>query len=85
MKSVIAAISIALALSACTDAERAQIGAFGNKFEVTLYSASGSVIKQWESNGKVATEDHSDGWYFMDAATGKLVRVSGSVVVEHMD
>jgi hypothetical protein len=81
----LALIFVIAALAGCTDADRAQLGAFGNKFEITLYSASGSVIKQWRSNGKVQTEDHSDGWYFMDATTGKLVRVSGTVVVDPLD
>jgi len=76
---------VVIAFSGCTDADRAQIGALGSKFHVTLYAASGGVIKEWTSNGKVSTEDHSDGWYFMDAETGKLVRVSGTVVVEQVD
>lgn len=86
-KSILVAslIASAVAASACTDADRAQISAYGNKFHVTLYGASGIVVKEWDSNGKVSTEDRSDGWYFMDAATGKLVRVSGTVVVEQAD
>ncbi|NML34900.1 hypothetical protein [Paraburkholderia antibiotica] len=82
---LIASLIAASALQGCTDADKAQIGGFGAKFEITLYAANGSVIKQWRSNGKVQTESHSDGWYFMDAATGKLVRVSGTVVVDQLD
>jgi len=85
-RSLLALVVLMLALlGGCTDADRAQLGASGNKFQITLYSASGAPIRQWTSNGKVATEDHSDGWYFQDAGTGKLVRVSGTVVVEQLD
>lgn len=38
-------------------------------------------MKKLTSDGKVLTEDRSDGWIFKDKATGKLIRVSGSVVV----
>ena len=84
----VGAMCLALALgtlTGCTNADRAQLGAYGNKFQVTLYAANGAVIKQWVSNGKVATEQQSDGWYFMDAATNKLVRLSGTVLVEQLD
>jgi hypothetical protein len=82
---LVASMLAAMALTqGCTDADRAQLGGFGNSFAVTLYSANGGVIKQWTSDGKVATEAQSDGWYFKDAASGKLVRVSGTVVVEQI-
>lgn len=71
-------------LSGCTDAGRAQLSAYGETFQVTLYAANGSVIKTWTSDGKVQAEEQSDGWYFMDAKTHMLVRVSGTVVVEQV-
>jgi hypothetical protein len=85
MIKLLSIISFALLLSACTDAEQAQWSSLGSRFHVTLYSASGSIIKEWNSNGKVLTEHGSDGWYFKDAANGKLVRVSGTVVVDQVD
>ena len=47
-----------------------------------MYGATGTVIKVWESTGNVSNEAQSDGWYFKDEATGKLVEVTGTLVIE---
>lgn len=65
----------------CTSAQQSQWGALGSNQRVTLYSG-GQVVRVWTSNGKVMSETDSDGYYFTDGATGKLVRVTGDVVVE---
>jgi hypothetical protein len=67
--------------SGCTDAEMAERVSLGSRCRVTLYSG-GKPVREWVSTGKVQTEEKSDGWYFMDAGTSKLVRVSGDVTVE---
>jgi hypothetical protein len=72
-------------LTACTDADRAQYMALGNRFRVTLYASNGAIIKTWISSGKVSAEKNSDGWYFMREDTGKLERVSGTVDIEQLD
>ena len=43
------------------------------------------MTHSWISSGKVATEEGSDGYYFMDSATGKLVRISGNVIITIAD
>lgn len=49
-------------------------------FIVKVYSG-GLEVKQWEiKNGYVSTEANSDGWIFN--YNGKLVRVSGTVIIE---
>ena len=58
-----------------------QVNSLGSTFKVTLYS-DGTAVRTWVSTGKVMTESESDGWYFTDSKTKKLVRVSGCVVVE---
>jgi len=70
-----------LLLAGCTDAEWSKNTSYGSSFTVTMYSG-GEAVRVWKSSGKVLSEEKSDGWYFQDAATGKLVRVSGDVVVE---
>lgn len=80
MKRILWAVVLMCAIG-CTDAEKSRIGSLGSKFKVTLYS-NGDAVRTWQSTGKVMTETDSDGWYFTDASTNKLVRVSGSVVVE---
>lgn len=81
MKKFILAACLIGIMSGCTDANMSQLGAYGKQFNVTLYSG-GKEVRKWTSTGKVATESQSDGWYFTDASNGKLVRVSGDVVVE---
>jgi len=46
---------------------------------ITVYSASGSVIKEWKVSGRV---EFKDGMFsFVEAKTDHLVEVSGTVVV----
>ncbi len=69
----------------CTDASRSKLLAYGSQFQVTLYAADGSVIKQWTSSGKVKSEETSDGYYFMDQASGRLIEVTGTLIIEKLD
>jgi len=64
----------------CTDAERSKIGGYGDKFKVEMYSG-GQKVREWTSSGKVLSENGSDGYYFNDNETGKLIEVSGDVVI----
>ena len=82
MKKLVFALDILATMTACRSSQLAQIGALGSDQKVTLYSASGAPIRQWVSNGKVSTEKGSDGFFFSDRATGKLVRVTGTLVIE---
>lgn len=84
MKKVILLIAAAFMLGGCSKADVGQFTAIGSKFKVTLYGASQTPIREWISEGKVATETQSDGWYFTDEKTHKLIRVSGNVVVEQL-
>jgi len=82
-KAVLAVLTLAtLTLFGCTDAQRQQVDSFGSKHHVTLYAADGHVIKQWEATGNVSNETQSDGWFFRDEATGKLVEITGTIVIE---
>ena len=76
-------IAIALLCSTlgCADAQISRFTAIGQPHKVTVWSG-GQPAKVWYSTGKVLTEKESDGWYFTDKETGKLVRVSGTVSVE---
>jgi hypothetical protein len=82
LKKLIFVITIMITLTACRSSALAQLGALGTDQKVILYAADGHVIREWISDGKVSTENGSDGWFFRDGKTGKLVRVSGTVVIE---
>lgn len=70
------------AVGGCSDADRSAMEAIGHKHKVELISAyDGHVIRAWETSGKIEQESQSDGIYFEDDATGKLVAVYGGPVV----
>ncbi len=78
---IASAAAIAIALGGCTNADIAQLTALGSPASITCYSG-GKVIYKGMSTGKIATESQSDGWYFQDASTHELVRVSGQCVIK---
>lgn len=71
-----------LLAAGCSNAEIAQWSSLGDAGEITCYSG-GVVIYSGRSTGKISTEAQSDGWYFQDASTGKLVRLSGDCVIKN--
>jgi hypothetical protein len=76
----IVAFATLTTLVGCTDAEKASWGALGDAGHIVCYSG-GKVIYEGDSTGKIATVDHSDGWEFKDANSGKFVRVSGQCLI----
>jgi len=74
--------AIALTTTACSDVTKAQLTAWGSAHRITLYAADGTVIKTWDTDGKITSASGSDGYEFKDKATGKLVQCSGTVIVE---
>ena len=73
-------VGLAICLVGCR-ADIAQLTAYGSDHKISVYSG-GVLVKEYHSVGKVFTEEGSDGWYFMDKSSNKLVRVAGTVVVE---
>ena len=67
-------------LSSCTDATLSKVGGYGETFTVKVLGPD--TVITYQSTGKVISEEHSDGYYFTNAATGKLVEVSGTVIIE---
>lgn len=82
MKKLIFILLAGITLSSCKDATMAQFRSIGSKHKVTMYGCDGKVIRTWESTGNVSNEKNSDGWYFEDAATGKLVELTGPLSIE---
>lgn len=76
---VLLAVVIA-AVSGCTDGDVKQYTTLGSAAHIRCYSGA-LLIYEGDSTGKIASEHQSDGWFFEDAATHKLVRVSGACVI----
>lgn len=75
----------AILLAGCSSAERSRMlpGRRLSDFKITLYSG-GQAVGSWTTKGQVQSEGESDGYYFVDRATGKIVEVCGTVVIEQI-
>ena len=78
---VVLFIAIVIGSTSCTDAQRSKIGGLGDEFKVEMINCDGSVARTWISSGKVSSEANSDGYYFKDKASGKLIEVTGRLVI----
>lgn len=78
---VVLFVAIFLSFTSCTDAKKAKFGGYGDEFKVEMINCDGTVAREWISSGKVQSEENSDGYYFMDKATGKLIEVTGRMVI----
>lgn len=74
------AFALAVFLTSCTDAAFDKLAAYGDPGKVTCYSG-GVIIYEGSSTGAINNEESSDGWYFRDAKTKDLVRVTGDCIV----
>ena len=81
MKKLIILLLVVLCLSSCKDSTMQQFKALGSRHKVTLYGATGTIIGQWETTGSVSNEQYSDGWYFKDEKSGKLIELTGTIVI----
>lgn len=69
-----------MAFSGCTKARLAKFGSLGDEFKIELLNCAGDVTREWISTGKPQSEANSDGYYFEDKETGKIVEVSGTLI-----
>ena len=81
MKKSFMISALALLMGAgCTDATMSKMGGYGDTFTIKVLGPD--TVITYHSTGKVVSEEHSDGYYFTDKATGKLIEVSGTVIIE---
>lgn len=71
---------VLLLLTGCYSANRAKMLSSGRDHHIIQFSG-GQKVGEWTSNGRVFSEEHSDGYYFEDKATGKVVEVSGDLQI----
>lgn len=83
MKKLLIIVLILFSIS-CSDSTRAKFGGYGEQFQIELFAADGSLIDTWISTGKVQSEANSDGYYFLDKDTKKLVEVTGTLVIKEL-
>ena len=80
MKKMLLIFALTLTVVGCKDATRAQFSSLGKRHRVEMYSG-GQKVREWIATGNISNEEHSDGWYFEDETTGKLVEVTGQLVI----
>lgn len=73
-------LTIMASMVSCTDAEKSKLGGYGDTFTVKVLGPD--TVITYHSTGKVISEEKSDGYYFTNAANGKLVEVSGNIIIE---
>ena len=69
-----------LFLVSCSDARRSKILGFGQPRSIECYSGE-KLIYSGYSTGKINSEDGSDGYYFQEKRSGKLIEVSGNCIL----
>lgn len=74
------ALLMSLAFFGCTDAGWGKVTALGNAATIKCYSG-GQLIFEGKSTGKVSSEQNSDGYYFKDAKTNRVMEVSGDCII----
>ncbi|MCP3684034.1 MAG: hypothetical protein GY861_15235 [bacterium] len=84
MKAIFATILLAAALIGCTDAKRSKLFNLGDSAKITCFSG-GIVIYKGESTGKISSEANSDGYYFREKGSNRLMEVSGNCVIVYED
>ena len=82
-KLIFIALTILFCFS-CSDARKAKKFGRGSEFRIEMLNCDGTVVRSWISTGKVRSEQKSDGYYFMDKATGLLVEVTGSIIISQI-
>lgn len=81
-KAIIGLILLTIGFTSCKDSTLAQYRSLGTKHLITQYGADGKEINKWESTGNVSNSENSDGWYFEDVKTHKLVEITGTIKIE---
>lgn len=81
MRHLIVVFFVCLLVTGCFSAQRARVFAANSPHRVEVYSG-GKLVKTYRSLGRVLAEEGSDGWYFEDSVSRKLVHVAGTVVIE---
>lgn len=79
MNKLLILLSLSL-LTSCSNAEWSAFNAWGKRHVVKCWSG-GVLIYEGSTTGKIENEEHSDGYYFQEEKSGKLVMVSGNCLI----
>ena len=69
-----------LSVTGCSDARMAAMSAWGSRHSIKCWSG-GVLIYEGTTTGKIENEAQSDGYYFKDEKTDKVVMISGNCFI----
>lgn len=72
-------VVLAVVIAGCTDAQWSKVTQLGGAQVIRCYSG-GQLIYEGESTGKVMNERDSDGYYWEDSKTHRVVEVSADCI-----
>jgi hypothetical protein len=75
-------VLVGITMISCTDATLSKITSYGSEANIKCYSG-GIVIYEGASTGKVQSEKNSDGYFFKEEGTGRLLEVSGNCIIDY--
>jgi hypothetical protein len=79
---LVAGAALAVALTGCTDVQKANYGTLGKPARVICYSGGVKTFDDF-STGKVQSEEGSDGYQLVAQSTNRLVHVSGDCNLDY--
>ena len=82
-KLIFIALTILFCFS-CSDARKAKKFGRGSEFRIEMLNCDGSVSRSWISTGKVQSGVSTEGYYFIEKATGLLIEVAGSIIISQI-
>jgi len=81
--SLLVIFAMFVLMQGCSDASIKRLTTYGHPFKITLYSG-GNEVRVFESTGRVLTDSQNDIYSFEEKRTGKLIKISGDVVMEEI-
>ena len=82
---VVCAVLLSLGMcwmSGCGEEMRSLTGSFGTPAEIKCYSG-GQLVYEGKSTGKPTSESGSDGYFWTDSQTNKLIEISADCVFSY--
>ena len=84
MKKIFVLTLSIITLIGCTDAQRSKLFNLGDSAKITCFSG-GVFIYEGVSTGKIVSEESSDGYFFREKGSNRLMEVSGNCVIVYED
>jgi hypothetical protein len=79
---LVAGAALAVALTGCTDTQKAQYGTYGKSARVVCYSGGKKIFDDF-STGQISSEESGSGYKFVAKSTNRLIHVAGDCSLDY--